>query len=68
MTLAVDKELWKVNNDKCWQEMCSIVMQDMVDKFASMKQNRILLLNYSWQVFCNNHRLKKLLKNLCQIL
>ena len=68
MVLAVDRELWKVNDDIRWQEMCSIVMQDMIDVFASNKQHRTLLLGYSWRVFCNNHRLKKLLKNVFRIL
>ena len=66
--LAVDEELWKVNDDIRWQEMCSIVMQDLIDVFASNKQHRTLLLGYSWRVFCNNHRLKKLLKNVFRIL
>lgn len=68
MVLAVDKELWKVNDDKRWYEMCSIVMQDMIDVFASSKQHRTLLLGYSWKAFCYNHLLKKLLKNVFRIL
>ena len=68
MTLYVDQELWKVNNDCRWKEMCAIVMQDMIDRFSSTVENRRLLMNYAWRVFCHNHRVKKLAKNIIRIL
>lgn len=40
MTLAVDKELWKENNDKGWKEMCAIVMQYILNKFTKNKEYR----------------------------
>ncbi|MBO7467830.1 MAG: glycosyltransferase family 2 protein [Bacteroidaceae bacterium] len=68
MTLMVDKELWRVNGDEGWKEMCSIVMQDIVDNFASQKKNLWLLLRYSTLVFLYTGRFKKYIKNILLVL
>jgi len=52
--LAVDKELWKVNKDKHWKEMCGVVMQDMIDKYKSSYATRVLFLNGSVKKFIRN--------------
>lgn len=57
--LAVDRELWKVNNDRRWKEMCAIVMQDLIDRFKAP---------YAFRVFCLTGDVKKLIKNLMTIL
>ena len=57
--LAVDRELWKVNNDRRWKEMCVIVMQDLMDRFKAP---------YAFRVFCLTGDVKKLIKNLMTIL
>lgn len=68
MTLNVDTELWKVNQDKRWREMCAIVMQHMIDVFAVSREYKQHLVRYSFSVFCFSKNVKKLAKNLCAVL
>lgn len=68
MTLAVDDELWKVNNDERWCEMCAIVMQDIIDNFFDSKRYCKTLLRYSHQVFMQNKDVKRFFKNIKKIL
>lgn len=56
--LAVDKELWKVNHDKRWKEMCAVVMQDMVDRYGA---------SYVMRIFEINHNFPRLIKNLFHV-
>lgn len=63
MTLNVDKELWKVNGDKGWREMCGIVMQHMIQAFHSKNEYKGVLFKYSFQVFKITGNLKGLVKN-----
>ena len=67
MTLAVDHELWKVNNDNGWKEMCGIVMQHMIDVFTTSRQYQGLLLGYSLRAFFINGRIKKLIRNIARL-
>ena len=68
MTLAVDEELWKVNMDDGWHEMCAVVMQDIIDKFARKKLYKKLLLGYSFRIFLYTKGIGKLIKNITRIL
>lgn len=68
MTLAVDKELWKVNDDKEWEEMCSIVMQNIIDVFGTAKHFKNLLLRYSLRILIYNGRPTKFIRNIKSIL
>lgn len=56
--LAVDRELWRVNHDKRWREMCAIVMQDMVDRFGVW---------YAFRIFAINQKFTKLIKNMMHV-
>ena len=67
MTLAVDHELWKVNNDNGWKEMCGIVMQHVIDVFATSRIYQKILLGYSLRVFFINGRIKKLIRNIASL-
>lgn len=67
MTLNVDRELWKVNKDKRWKEMCAIVMQDIIDSFARIKENRNILAKYAFNIFFLKGNIRKLEKNLVNI-
>lgn len=68
MTLDVDKELWKVNKDKRWKEMCTIVMQDIIDNFATQKENKNILAKYAINIFFAKGNSRKFVKNLVLIL
>ena len=67
MTLNVDRELWKVNKDDRWKEMCVIVMQDMIDNFAAVNEYRRKCSSYSFRVFLQTLNARRLLKNLYRI-
>lgn len=66
MTLAVDTELWKVNHDIRWKEMCAIVMQDLVDHYDGEKT--MMFLWYSLLIFCYNGGFRKFIKNCSKVL
>ena len=57
--LAVDREIWKVNRDNRWKQMCAIVMQDMIDRFKAP---------YAFRVFGLTGNVKKLIKNMISLL
>ena len=65
MTLNVDHELWKVNRDAGWKEMCAVVMQDMIDKFHRTDMHYCLRVYYSFRIYFITWGIKKLIKNLC---
>lgn len=67
MTLNVDHELWKINKDDRWKEMCVIVMQDMIDNFATVNEYRRKCSSYSFRVFLQTLNARRLLKNLYNI-
>lgn len=67
MTLMVDRELWKINKDDRWKEMCTIVMQDMIDNFATVNEYRRKCSSYSFRVFLQTLNARRLLKNLYNI-
>lgn len=68
MTLAVDKELWKINGDKRWKEMCAVVMQNIIDNFATLKEYQTVLLKYAFIIFLQRREWKKYIKNLFAII
>lgn len=68
MTLNVDSELWKVNKDDRWKEMCTIVMQDMIDNFAEIKGYRHALLKYALSIRAYGGETRKFIKNCLSIM
>ena len=68
MTLAVDRELWKINEDKRWKEMCGIVMQHMVDVFCDERGLHAKLVGYSMALPFYGTSLRKTLKNIWKII
>lgn len=68
MTLAVDEELWKVNNDERWKQLCGRVMQDLIDRVKDDVTMRNTLLKYAWQVFLIRGGVWKYLKNVFAVL
>lgn len=68
MTLNVDKELWKVNGDEGWKEMCAIVMQHMIDVFHGSDAPLGTLSRYSFSIFAMTGKLKTFCKNICKVL
>ena len=65
MTLNVDHELWNVNRDSRWKEMCAVVMQNMIDKFHRTDMHYCLRVYYSFRIYFITWAIKKLSKNLC---
>ena len=68
MTLAVDHELWKVNNDIGWKEMCGIVMQYCIDSFYKDSQYKKRLLLYLIKIQAHHIGFKRTIKNLWKII
>lgn len=68
MTLKVDEELWKVNGDKRWKEMCVIVMQHMIDVFHGADALGSRLVMYTFYVLFMTGNLKQFCKNTCKVL
>lgn len=68
MTLNVDRELWKNNKDKRWKEMCTIVMQNMIDNFASLKEYKSFLVEYAFIIFFQSLNIRKFVKNILSVL
>lgn len=68
MTLNVDHELWKVNRDAGWKEMCAVVMQDMIDNFSKNNEYRHILFIYAWRIVLVTYNIPKFIRNLYHIL
>lgn len=66
--LAVDTELWKVNGDRRWREMCAIVMQHLIDRFGPQFDRRKEPLLYVWRIFLATGNVPVALKNLVKVL
>ena len=66
MTLAVDTELWKRNNDLKWKKLCIRVMQNLIDIYDGRKDFKFVY--YSFKVFFMQGGFRKFVYNICRIL
>ncbi len=66
MTLAVDTELWKFNNDKHWRDLCMRVMQYLIDNYDG--RDNMLFLRYALKIFYYRGGLGKFVKNIRKVL
>lgn len=68
IVLAVDDELWKVNNSKEWKDNCMSVAQDILYHYKEWKYPVKYLFRYSFMLFFNGGTLSKLLRNLFRVI
>lgn len=68
MTLKVDTELWEVNRDPEWKDLCRIVRQDMIDNFAQEDLHKNELLGFCFRVFFADRKVKRFLRNIKAVL
>lgn len=62
MTLAVDSELWKNNNDIRWRNLCVRVMQDLIDHYDG--RTKMVFLRYALNVFRYRGGVGKFIRNI----
>lgn len=67
MTLAVDTELWKVNKDNDWKDMCAVVMQYMIDTYKGDKCYHKTILWYCLCKFAIKGNIKDLARNILKL-
>ena len=70
MTLVVDAELWKVNHDIRWKDMCAIVMQDLINTICTSPQRpamKLAAIKYAVYIGFINGRFSNLIKNFYHI-
>ena len=63
ITLAVDREIWKVNQDNQMREMYLIVMQYQIDTFHAEKKYLLSMMRYAFILACQTGNFRKFLKN-----
>lgn len=68
MTLAVDKEIWKVNKDDRMRDMYLIVMQNQIDILHAEKKYSLSMIHCAFSLLWHTHNLKKWFKNMYIIL